>query len=248
MSLGKWHDVDRTNDTHLLIADIGMNQVYIVNTTSGITTRRWQAEAEYPIEGGGHYPVDWTHLNDVEHLDDGRIMVSLRNQDQVAFIDPKTGAMESWTLGAEDAHEILYEQHNLDYIPAENDGPAVVVADSENSRVVEYQREDGERIRSWQWERDSTQWPRDGDRLPNGHTLVTVSNGDRVVEVDENGSVVWSASFLGATRPSASARATRAPAARAPRRPASNRARPRTTSGPTGRAAPIRCSGRRSRA
>jgi len=35
-------------------------------------------------------------------------------------------------------------------------------------------------------------WPRDADRLPNGHTLMADSNGDRVLEVDENGTVVWS--------------------------------------------------------
>jgi outer membrane protein assembly factor BamB len=36
------------------------------------------------------------------------------------------------------------------------------------------------------------QWPRDADRLPNGHTLITDSNGNRVFEVNERGDVVWS--------------------------------------------------------
>jgi hypothetical protein len=35
-------------------------------------------------------------------------------------------------------------------------------------------------------------WVRDADRLPNGHTLLADSNGDRVLEIDENGTVVWS--------------------------------------------------------
>jgi hypothetical protein len=36
------------------------------------------------------------------------------------------------------------------------------------------------------------QWPRDADRLPNGHTLVADTNTGRLLEVDRNGSVVWS--------------------------------------------------------
>ena len=36
------------------------------------------------------------------------------------------------------------------------------------------------------------QWPRDADRLPNGHTLVTDSNGNRVFEVNQQGEIVWS--------------------------------------------------------
>lgn len=36
------------------------------------------------------------------------------------------------------------------------------------------------------------QWPRDADRLPNGHTLVADSNSGRIIEIDESGAVVWS--------------------------------------------------------
>ena len=36
------------------------------------------------------------------------------------------------------------------------------------------------------------QWTRDADRLPNGHTLLTDSNGDRVFEVNERGDEGWS--------------------------------------------------------
>ena len=41
------------------------------------------------------------------------------------------------------------------------------------------------------------QWPRDADRLPNGHTLIADTNADRIVEVAPNGSVVWEVSFPG---------------------------------------------------
>jgi hypothetical protein len=71
------------------------------------------------------------------------------------------------------------------------------VADSENDRIVEYQRVDGSWERSWLWRDGHVQWPRDADRLPNDHTLVTDTHADRVVEVDETGDVVWEMRFPG---------------------------------------------------
>jgi hypothetical protein len=87
---------------------------------------------------------------------------------------------------------VLLVEHNPDFVPVDDGGPAVLVADSENNRVVEYQREDGEWQRTWRWSDAGLQWPRDADRLPDGNTLVTDSNGDRVLEVDPSGEVVWS--------------------------------------------------------
>ena len=190
-----WHDVDRVGDSALLVGDIYRDEVYVVNTTTELATREWSAKTDFPISGGGPYPTDWAHLNDVERLPDGRYMASLRNQDQVVFVDPETGLQDDWTLGAEDEYGVLYEQHNPDYIPADRGGPAVIVADSLNDRIVEYQREDGRWHQSWVWSDEEMTWPRDADRLPNGHTLVSDTNSHRVLEVDENGEVVWSVDF-----------------------------------------------------
>ncbi|WP_157971593.1 arylsulfotransferase family protein [Halorussus litoreus] len=203
MEDGRWHDVDVINDSHLLVGDIGNEAAFVVNTYSGVREWTWTAESDLPITGGGAYDGDWVHLNDVELLDDGRVMVDLRNQDQVAFVNRSTGIEENWTLGSEDDYDVLREQHNPDYIPEERGGPAVVVADSENDRVVEYQRVNGsdgdggdgadaEWERSWVWSDDEMQWSRDADRLPNGNTLITDTIGDRVFEVNETGEIVWS--------------------------------------------------------
>ena len=192
----RWHDVDRLDDERLLVADIDRDRTYVVNTTTGIVEWEWDAQNQFEPESGGPYPEDWTHINDVEAVEiDGRdaVMVSIRNHDQVAFIDPERGYMENWTLGADGDHSVLYEQHNPDFIPAERGGPAVLVADSERGRVVEYQRVDGGWERSWVWADQRMTWPRDADRLPNGHTLITDSNGDRVFEIDREGEIVWTA-------------------------------------------------------
>ncbi|WP_222918912.1 aryl-sulfate sulfotransferase [Natrinema sp. SYSU A 869] len=192
---GEWHDADRINETHIVVADIVADQVFVVNTETEVVEWLWDAQSEFPVEGGGAYPGDWAHINDVEYIEDGemegRIMASLRNQDQVVFLDPAEGLLEDWTLGAENEHDVQYEQHNPDYIPESRGGPAVVVADSENGRVQEFQREDGEWTRTWEWSDDRMQWPRDADRLPNGNTLVTDTHGNRVIEINESGDIVW---------------------------------------------------------
>lgn len=189
----QWHDVDRINESHFLVADMSYDRIFVVDAETGFTTWAWTAQSDFPFSSGGPYPQNWAHLNDVEVLPDGRIMVSLRNHDRVVFLDPETGLQRNWTLGREDDYEVLYEQHNPDYIPAARGGPAVLVADSENNRIVEYQRVDGEWHRSWQWADQRLQWPRDADRLPNGNTLVGDTHGQRVVEISPDGVVVWRA-------------------------------------------------------
>jgi len=185
----RWHDVDRINDTHLLVADIATDEVFVVDTRTDDVTWRWEASSFYP--GSADPGEDWTHLNDVELLDDGRVMVSIRNMNEVLFIDPGEGVQTDWTLGEADDPSILDEQHNPDYIPADRGGPALVVADSQNNRLVEYQRRNGEWVLTWQYQDSEMQWPRDADRLPSGTTLVTDTNTNRLVEIAPNGTVVW---------------------------------------------------------
>ncbi len=190
----RYHDVDRINETHLVVADIFLDGVFVVNTESDDIEWRWNASDDFdPKKTGGEFPKDWSHINDVEVLDDGRITVSARNLDRVVFLsaDDHT-AIKSQTLGEEDNYDILYEQHNPDYINESNGGPADIVADSENNRVIEYQQtKDGNWKQTWMWRDGRMQWPRDADRLPNDHTLIADSNGNRVFEVNKQGNVVW---------------------------------------------------------
>jgi hypothetical protein len=188
-----WHDVDRVGEHRYAIASIAFDHVRVVNVTSDTWEWGWHAQHGYNLSGGGPWPRDWTHLNDVERLPDGRYMLSLRNQDSVVFVDPEEGLQEEWTLGCDNCFETLNEQHNPDYIPEAQGGPAVVVADSENDRVVEYQRRNGEWEQTWVWKDTAMDWPRDADRLPNGHTLIADSVANRVIEVDRQGEIVWEA-------------------------------------------------------
>lgn len=188
----EWHDVDRINGTHYLLANMTNDSIDIVNVSSDEVIWSWSVrQINDPQTSGGPYPTDWVHLNDVELLPDGRIMASLRNLDKVVFIDPGEGVEQSWTLGKDDNHSILFEQHNPDYIPEERGGPAVLVADSENNRIVEYQRRDDRWVQSWVYSSSKMQWPRDADRLPNGNTLIADTHTNRVFELTPRGDIVW---------------------------------------------------------
>jgi hypothetical protein len=193
-----WNDADRINDSHYVVADRSENRVFVVDTRTGEYTWEWYAASAFPFDSGGYYLEDWTHLNDVEYLADGRIMTSVRNHDQIVFLDPdrpsERAIVGKWTLGADDNRSTLYEPYNPDYVPPENGGPAVLLADAGNDRVVEYSHRKGPWERTWAWRDSTLQWPRDADRLANGHTLIIDSNGDRVLEVDRTGAVVWSVS------------------------------------------------------
>ena len=190
----QWHDADYVGPERVVVADLARDRVFIANTSTGLVTWEWQAHQAYNASSGGQSPQDWTHINDVEVLPDGRLMVSVRNHDQVIFIDPETGIEGSWTLGRdhtpETANKTLYEQHNPDYIPQRHGGPSVLVADSEHNRVVEFQRRGANWSRTWEYSA-GLNWPRDADRLPNGNTLITDSRDNEVVEVNSTGDVVW---------------------------------------------------------
>lgn len=189
----RMHDFDRINKTHIVVADIEDDEVSIVNLENEMREWTWSARSDFPPESGGQYAKSgrWTHVNDVEKINDTTYMVSLRNHDQVVFVNTRRGLLENRTLGSDGNHDILYEQHNPDYISSAAGGQSVVVADSENNRIVEYQRANSGWNRTWIWQDVELEWPRDADRLPSGATLITDSHGDRVIEVNENGEIVW---------------------------------------------------------
>jgi len=197
------HDVDLINGDELLMNDMGdeRDRVVVYNLTREAVVWEYRFDEHndhFPRDGGGPYETDWTHNNDVEQVREGVFMVSVRNFDQVVAINRSTKAIE-WTLGEDDDHEVLDEQHNPDYIETEDGRATVVVADSLNDRVVEYTREDGEWNRTWVLRGGGLSEPRDADRLPGGNTLVSDRRGHRYLEVTPDGEVVWE--FYGPWQP-----------------------------------------------
>lgn len=200
------HDIDQLDEHRLLIAnmrnynessDINNDRILIYNRTADAVEWEWRFREHYPelleentASGrGGVRTEDWTHVNDVDEIAPGRYLVSPRNFDQVIVVDRESGEI-SMQLGAEGDHEVMFEQHNPTYLESEDGAPTILVADSEQDRIVEYERTADGWERTWQLT-GAFSWPRDADRLPDGNTLVVDSLNHRVVEVTPDGEVVW---------------------------------------------------------
>jgi hypothetical protein len=180
---------------------MGNHRAFTVNRAGEITWE-WRAEehigpgtefweeyvpedASDEFEKGGP-ESDWTHLNDIARLPNGNFQLSIRNFDVVIEVDPTTNEIVD-VIGRPGDHEFLYEQHNPNRL---TDWNTLIVADSENNRIVEYDLETNEPVWTYGGD-DILLWPRDADRLPNGNTLITDSLNNRVIEVNTKGEVVW---------------------------------------------------------
>ena len=187
------HDVDLINGDQLLVANMRVpdkgDRIFVHNVTTNQTVWEWRFADHYPESVGGP-SHDWTHVNDIDKIGEGEYLVSPRNFDQVIVVNRSTDEIDT-KLGSDDDHDTLYEQHNPQYLESEDGTPTVLVADSENDRIVEYAKEGGEWTRTWNLGTKGLSWPRDADRLPNGNTLVVDTMNQRVFETTPEGEVVW---------------------------------------------------------
>jgi len=206
------HDVEPLGDGQFLFTDMEYERVAIVE--DGAIAWQWNASQFYDAPDDPTR-VDWLHINDVDVINESHYLVSVRNANQVLVIERGAGVVEviNADRGGHDEActehagiadhdgdgdvtcgnpEIIDEQHNPQWLP----NGAVLIADSENDRVVELHRtEDGVWEPVWAlYEANGLpfNWPRDADRLPNGNTLITDSLQKRVLEVEPDGDVVWS--------------------------------------------------------
>jgi hypothetical protein len=184
------HDAEMLPSGNLLVADMEYESIFVLNPETRERVWTWNASQFYDAPADPT-TTDWLHLNDVDRIGDGRFLVSIRDENQLLVVERGRGVVE--IINEESDPDVLNRQHNPHWL---GDG-AVVVADSENHRVVEL-HEDGT-TGEWKvaWSVSTVgnidlDWPRDADRLPNGHTLITDSRNNRVVEIEENGSVVAS--------------------------------------------------------
>ena len=208
------HDANILPSGEVVMTDMDAERVFTV-APNGSITWQWNGSSFYDAPPDPTQ-TDWLHINDVDPIGDGRFMVSIRNANQLLVIERGEGVVDvinkdtgqdnnqncKANNGLADYNNdsggdvrcgdpaILNHQHNPQYL-----GPgAVLVADSENDRVVELHERNG----GWEiaWGVDSANgihfdWPRDADRLPNGNTVITDSRNNRVVEVTPEGETVW---------------------------------------------------------
>lgn len=203
------HDLDRIDARTYVIGDFWGQRAYVYDytddapmasisfdghevrdATDGADAWEFDFTDRYPPSAGGpeDYSGDYTHLNDVDPVDGGEaFLLSPRDFNRVMLVNRSTGNVV-WTLGEQDDTSILAGQHHP--VLLSQDPPTVLVGDSNNHRVVEYRRVDGEWERTWSYS-EGLNWPRSVARLPDGNTLIMDTGNDRALEVTPNGTVVW---------------------------------------------------------
>lgn len=207
------HDAELLPNGDVVIADMGRERVFVVDRETKEIAWTWNASSHYqPPEQVRQ--TDWLHINDVDHIGDGRFLVSVRNANQLLVIERGQGVVEVVNEDVDDSNDancrgpqgwqmvgddpkcgdpaLLNHQHNPHWLGNGH----ILVADSENDRVVELERANGSWEIAWAIYRANgvrLDWPRDADRLENGHTLITDTRNARLVEVDQSGEVVWAA-------------------------------------------------------
>ena len=209
------HDANLLPSGEILLTDMDNERIFTV-APNGTVTWQWNGSQYYDAPPDPTQ-TDWLHINDVDRIGPERYMVSVRNANQLVVVERGQGVTDVINedeTRSNDANckanngladysndsggdvlcgdpEVMNHQHNPQYL-----GPGtVLVADSENDRVVELHERNG----SWEvaWGVDSANgvgfdWPRDADRLPNGNTLITDTRNNRIIEVTPEGETVWS--------------------------------------------------------
>jgi hypothetical protein len=211
------HDAEPLPSEGFLLTDMDHERIFTL-APNGTITWQWNGSSYYDAPPDPT-KTDWLHINDVDRIGPGRYLISVRNANQLLIVERGKGVVEVINEDNTDADDnacrgsdhlydydndgdircgdptLLNEQHNPQYLSPN----AILVADSENSRVVELHKENGEWNIAWSIGSAGGMkfdWPRDADRLPNGNTLITDTRNNRIVEVTENGTVVWSATTL----------------------------------------------------
>jgi hypothetical protein len=195
------HDVDYIGNGTYVIADKthdpeNGHRIYEYRPETDSVIWEYSFPEHFPPTAGYGIDDDYTHLNDVDPVDNGTAyLVSPRNFDRVLLIN-RSNKQVVWELGEQDNENILDEQHNP--VLLQSDPPVVLVADSHNNRVVEYKKTDNGWEQTWEYANwPWTGWARDADRLPNGNTLIVGSGRSRLLEVTPEKEIVWKMDISG---------------------------------------------------
>ncbi len=141
--------------------------------------RSWVEESRLP-DG-----PDIFHTNSVEIVDGGeRALVSIRAFDAIAMLDLRTGTVE-WLRTGE-----WRMQHEAQLV----DGRLLLFDNSglgQQSRVLEIDPDTADVVWSYTAPGFYTRGAGAQQRLPNGNTLITESEGGRIIEVTTAGDIVW---------------------------------------------------------
>ncbi|MDD1661484.1 MAG: aryl-sulfate sulfotransferase [Methanomicrobiales archaeon] len=182
------HDADRLPDGNTLIAfgaydTLADMQVKEVNPRGEIV---WSWHARDSFNRAPYLGVSdegWTHTNAVSRLSNGNTLVSPRNFNLMAEVDPSGKLVRTYGEGLAAGQHDPEVQPDGNILFANHARPQMAIEMAPNGTIL------------WQFGiPDTNAWPlRDADRLPNGNTLITCA--DRIIEVTPEKEVVWRLSF-----------------------------------------------------
>jgi hypothetical protein len=124
----------------------------------------------------------WTHTNAVSRLSNDNTLISLRNFDFIAEVDPQGAVVRSIGEGT------LRMQHDPEMLSNGN----ILVTSLPQGRphsAVEIDPETGEIVWEYLVSGQENRPVRDANRLPNGNTLIT--GAIEIIEVTPEGEIVW---------------------------------------------------------
>jgi hypothetical protein len=140
------------------------------------------------------YREGWIHANAAERQADGSTLLSLRNFNTVAMLDP-SGNID-WEIMFNEIDRRGYYSGEYDvargakpHDPSITVEGNVLVAVKEPNVLYEIDPVSEEVLWAWSSEADGSFKMRDANRLPNGNTLVTSISS--IVEVTPDGEVAW---------------------------------------------------------
>lgn len=182
------HDAQRLPNGDTIFV-FGMNdqksdaQVVEVNTNGEVV---WSWYAKDYFDKAPYADISdagWTHTNAVIRLSNGNTLISLRNFDMVAEVDPQGAIVRTIGEGT------LIQVHGPEILA--NGNIVAALPNTQTLRAIEIDSNSGAVVWQFNWEGDAG--ARDANRLPNGNTLVVGLT--KIVEVTNEGEIVWQLSL-----------------------------------------------------
>jgi len=178
------HDADRLANGNTLIA-YGANdqksdaQAKEVNPSGQVV---WSYKASNDFDKSPYSSISdegWTHANSVSRLANGNTLISFRNFDLLAEVNPSGELVRTISL------ERFRAQHD----PAVQPNGNILIANHVNPNEVFEFTPEGEVIFNFTVQDRRAAPVRDANRLSNGNILIT--GADRIFEITSEGEPVW---------------------------------------------------------
>jgi len=137
----------------------------------------------------------WMHVNSITRLENGNTLVSIRNFNTIAEVDPDGNVVRDWTFRGKDKRTNVQTSGRIkgerNHEPELLGNGHMLVALRKPNRFIEFDLETQKIVWSWSHPggEKELRTNREANRLPNGNTLG--SAGNKLIEIAPDGTIVW---------------------------------------------------------